>query len=170
VVAKLEEALQEQFQILDAELRELKQRRQQVEAEIDRLVQAIADGQTSRSLMVAIAERETELKTITDRLLEPRPGSFTEILGNLRTIALEHLANLRRLVSNKENVEQTRAALAEHFGVFKLEPVSENGKLTYRAHGKVDFFGDRAVARTDDAGGLTCTILPQAMFFVDLAA
>ena len=103
--------------------------------------------------MAAIAERECELKGITDRLLEPGPGSLTETLGNLRTIALEHLANLRKLVSHPENVEQTRAVLAEHFGTFKLEPVNENGKPTYRAHGKVDFFGDKAVARTGGAGG-----------------
>jgi hypothetical protein len=34
-----------------------------------------------------------------------------------------------------------------------MEPVSENGKMTYRYHGKVDFFGDRAMARTGGAGG-----------------
>ncbi len=67
---------------------------------------------------------------------------------------MERLANLRKLVSNPENVEQTRAALAEHFGTFKMEPVNdENGKLSYRDHGKIDFFGDRAVARTSGAGG-----------------
>ena len=153
VVAKLEAALQEQFQNLDTELRGLKQRKQQVEAEIGRLVQAIADGQASKSLMAAVAEREGELKVIMDRLLEPGPGSLTETLGNLRAIAMERLANLRKLVSNPENVEQTRAALAEHFGTFKMEPVNENGKLSYRYHGKIDFFGDRAVARTGGAGG-----------------
>jgi hypothetical protein len=50
-------------------------------------------------------------------------------------------------------IEQTRAVLAEHFGTFKLETVNENGKLRYRAHGNVDFFEDRAMARTDGAGG-----------------
>ena len=153
VVAKLEDALQEQFQNLDAELRGLRQRKQQVEGEISRLVQALADGQASKSLMAAIIDREGELKSITDRLLEPGPGSLTETLGNLRAVAMEHLAKLRRLVSHPENVAQTRAALAEHFGTFKMEPVSENGKMTYRYHGKIDFFGDRAVARTGGAGG-----------------
>jgi hypothetical protein len=153
VVAKLEEALQEQFQNLDVELRGLKQRKRQVEGEIGRLVQAIADGQASKSLMAAIAERENELKNITDRLLEPAPGSLTETLGNLRSIAMERLASLRKLVAHPENVEQTRAALAEHFGTFKMEPVSENGEMAYRYHGKIDFFGDRAVARTGGAGG-----------------
>ena len=37
---------------------------------------------------------------------------------------MEH-ANLRKFVSKPENVEQTSAVLAEHFGTFKLEPVNE---------------------------------------------
>jgi len=44
-------------------------------------------------------------------------------------------------------------ALAEHFGAFALEPVTQAGKTTYLAHGKVDFFGDAAMARTGGAGG-----------------
>lgn len=34
-----------------------------------------------------------------------------------------------------------------------MEPVSENGKLSYRYHGKIDFVGDKALGRTDGAGG-----------------
>jgi hypothetical protein len=121
VVAKLEDALREQFQNLDAELRALKLRKQQIESEIGRLVQATAGGQSSKSLMAAITTREGELKGITDRLLEPGPGSLTETLGHLRAIAMERLANLRTRVAHPENVEQTRAALAEYFGTFKME-------------------------------------------------
>ena len=90
-----------------------------------------------------------------DRLLEPGPGSLTETLGNLRAIAMKRLANLRKLVSNPENTEQTRAALAEHFGTFKVESVNENGKLSYSY--QIDFFWDRAVVRTGGAGGAART-------------
>jgi hypothetical protein len=48
-----------------------------------------------------------------------------------------HLANLRKILSKPDNVEQTRAVLAEHFGAFISEPVNESGELKYRAHGKV---------------------------------
>jgi len=74
VVARLEDALSEEFQNVDAELQRLRQRKQQVESEITRPVQAIADGQVSKSLMAAITEREGDLKSITDRLLEPGPA------------------------------------------------------------------------------------------------
>jgi hypothetical protein len=90
---------------------------------------------------------------MTDRLLEPGPESLAERLENLRAIAMEHLAKLRKLVSHPESIEQTRAVLAEHFGTFKLEPVNEQGKSRYRAHGSIDFFGDRAVRGTGGAGG-----------------
>ena len=61
--------------------------------------------------------------------------------------------NIHNLIAHPESVDQARAALAEHFGAFTLEPVTQAGKTTYLAHGKVDFFGDEAMARTDGAGG-----------------
>jgi hypothetical protein len=50
------------------------------------------------------------------------------------------------------SAEQARAALAEHFGTFTLEPTAQVGKPVYSAHGKVDFFGEEAMARTGGAG------------------
>ena len=44
-----------------------------------------------------------------------------------------------------------------HFGAFTLEPVTQTGKTTYLAHGKVDFFGDAAMGRTGGAGGQSRT-------------
>jgi hypothetical protein len=100
-------------------------------------------------------------------LLEPGPGSLTETLGNLRAIATEHLSNLRRLVSHPENVDSScsRGTLRH----LQDGAVSENGKMTYRYHGKVDFFGDRAMAGTDGAGGPGCTTR-RVEFEVSLAA
>jgi hypothetical protein len=153
IVAKLEDALSEEHRNLDQELKRLRERKQQIEGELAHLAEAIAVGNGSKTVMDAIAQRERELKSITDRLLEPGPGSLTEHLEKLRAIATEHLTKLRKLVSHPQSVEQTRAVLAEHFGTFKLEPVSENGRRRCQVHGKVDFFGDRAVARTGGAGG-----------------
>src|SRR5438128_7280758 len=169
-VARMEEALRKRFEELEAELAQLRQRKEQIEAEIARLIQAIAEGRGSQSLTSAIGERERELRSITDKLLEPRPGSLRSTLDELRTFAVSRLTDIRKLIAHPESVDQARAALAEHFGAFTLEPVTQAGKTTYLAHGKVDFFGDEAMARTGGAGGQTCTILPQAMFFVDVAA
>jgi hypothetical protein len=63
------------------------------------------------------------------------------------------LTNIRELITHPDSVDQARAALAEHFGTFELEPITQDGKPTYLAHGNVDFFGDEAMSRTGGAGG-----------------
>jgi hypothetical protein len=52
-------------------------------------------------------------------------------------------------------VKKAREALAEQVGCITLEPVSENGKRTYLAHGKVDFFGEEALKHSGSAGDRT---------------
>jgi len=169
-VARMEQALRQGHEKLNAELERMRQRRQQIEGEIKRLVNAVAEGQLSQSLMAAIGERETELRTITNSLLEPGPDSLQATLDELRTFAVSRLTKIRELIAHPESVDLARAVLAEHFGTFTLEPTVQDGEPVYLAHGKVDFFGDEAMVRTGGAGGPACTILPQAKFFVDFAA
>src|SRR6202030_3579457 len=152
-VDRISQELQQRFKSFDSELERLGQRKQQIHAEIARLVQAIAEGQPSQSLMAAIGDREGELREITDKLLEPRPGSLRGTLDELRKFATEQLANLRNLISHPESVHQARAVMAEQFGKLILTPIRENGALSYAARGKVDFFGDQAMIRVGGAGG-----------------
>jgi len=70
------------------------------------LIQAIADGQGSQSLTAAIGERERELRSITDKLLEPRPGSLRFTLDELRTFAVARLTDIRKLIAHPENIDQ----------------------------------------------------------------
>jgi hypothetical protein len=143
--------------------------KRQIEGELARLVQAIADGQPSQSLTAAIPARERELRGITDRLLEPEPESLSAKLDVLRTLAVSRLTNLRKLISHPESVDQARAALAEHFGKFTLEPVRGRGEQSYLTHGEADFFGEEAMARTGGAGGPDRTTRAHA-FSLSLAA
>ena len=121
------------------------------------MVQAIAEGQPSQSLMAPIGDRERDLREITDKLLEPRPGPLRGTLDELRKFATERLANLRNLISHPESVHQARAVMAEQFGKLTLTPIRENGALSYAARGKMDFFGEQAMIRLGDAGGPACT-------------
>jgi site-specific DNA recombinase len=155
-VARMEQALRQRHEELNTELDRMRYRKQQIECEIERLVNAIAQGQPSQSLMVAIGERETELRAVTNRLLEPGPDSLQARLDELRTFAVSRLTKIRELISHPESVDLARAALAEHFGTFTLEPTMQDGEPTYLAHGKIDFFGDEAMARTGGAGGPAC--------------
>ena len=152
-VAKMEEALSKQFAGLDAELARLRERKQDLELELKRLTDSIAQGKQSQSIMNAIAEREEELRSITDRLIEPAPGSIRAKLEDLREFAVARLTKIRELLAHPENVQKAHEALVERVGQMTLEPVDENGKRTYHAHGKVDFFGEESVAHSDGAGG-----------------
>jgi predicted RNase H-like nuclease (RuvC/YqgF family) len=149
----MQEALKEGHEKLNAELTTMRARKLQLEAELARLANAIAEGQQSQTLMKAIAEREAEVREITNKLIEPGPDSLQATLGVLREFAITRLAEIRDLISQPESIDLARAVLAEHFGTFMLEPTIQKGEPVYLAHGKVDFFGDEAMARTGGAGG-----------------
>jgi hypothetical protein len=71
----------------------------------------------------------------------------------IKTLSTSRCEGYFSLISYPEGVDLARAALAEHFGTFTLEPTMQDGEPTYLAHGKIDFFGDEAMARTAGAGG-----------------
>jgi site-specific DNA recombinase len=125
-VARMGEALRQGHEKLNAELERMRQRKHQVEGEIKRLVNAIAEGQPSQSLMTAIGERESELRAITNRLVEPGLGSLQATLDELRNFAISRLAKIRELISHPDSIEMARAVLAEHFGTFTLEPTIQD--------------------------------------------
>jgi len=152
-VEKMEEALSAQFAGIDAELVRLRQRKQALDSELKHLTDALAQGRQSQSIMAAIGEREEELRSITDRLLEPRPGSLLAKLDELRTFAVSRLAKIRELLAHPDDVEKAHEAIAERVGQLTLEATNENGKRTYLAHGKVDFFGGEVLAHSSGAGG-----------------
>jgi hypothetical protein len=170
VIAGLQEELRQRHDALGMWLKALRDEKQRIELELKRLVEMIATGSGSPSIMTAITEREARLREITDHAVEPRPDSLTEKLNELRTFAALRLARLRDLLADPKAIQEARALLAEQVGKFTLERVSEYGKMSFKANGKIDFFGQEAFTRVGGAGGQTCTILPQAMFFVDLAA
>jgi len=77
--------------------------------------------------MNAIGEREKELRFITDKLLEPAPGSLRAKLEELREFAVSRLSKIRELLARPENVQE---ALAERIGRLTPEATNENGKRT----------------------------------------
>ena len=163
-VEKMEEALSAQFAGIDAELaclfevpwynsgRPVRENRL-----LKYLTDALAQGRQSQSIMAAIGEPEEELRSITDRLLEPRAGSLRAKLEELRTFAVSRLTKIRELLAHPEDVEKAHEAIAERVGRLTLEATNENGKRTYLAHGKVDFFGEEDLAHSSGAGCPACT-------------
>jgi hypothetical protein len=91
---------------------------------------------------------------------------LSSVCGPALTGDAEKNVLVPRFFSPKRRMGRLPSALAK----LTLAATNENGKKTYLFNGKVDFFGEEKLAHSDGAGGPVCTILPQAKFFVDLAA
>ena len=113
----------------------------------------IAVGNSSSTVMAAITEREARLREIMHQVIEPGPGSLQEKLGELRRFAVSRLMRLRGLLANPTAIHEARALLAEQIGKFTLERVEKNGKVSFKANGNIDFFGEEALTRVGGAGG-----------------
>jgi site-specific DNA recombinase len=153
VVCGLKDQLRRGHEALNSELKKLREEKQRIESELKRLVETIAVGTSSTTVMSAIAERESRLRAITDRLVEPGPDSLEEEVEELRTLAVDRLTQLRALLTNPSAIHEARAVLADQVGKFTLERVQESGKITFKANGKIDFFGEEAFTRLSGAGG-----------------
>jgi site-specific DNA recombinase len=152
-VVALQEELRRRHDSVDAEFRFAREERKRIEGELQRLVQSIAEGNGSSAIMAAINEREARLRAITDKVIEPGPGSLEEKLDELRTFALARLSKLRSLLAAPAAIREARALLAEQVGKLTLERVTDGDGSTYRANGKIDFFGEEALTHVGGAGG-----------------
>ena len=153
VICGLQEELRQRHEAFESGLKALRDERQRIEAELRRLVESIAVGNGSPTVMAAIAEREARLREIMNQVIEPGPGLLQEKLEELRTFAVSRLTRLRELLTNPGAIHEARALLAEQIGKFTLERVEENGKVSFKANGNIDFFGEEAFTRVGGAGG-----------------
>ena len=117
------------------------------------MVEMIAVGTGSTSVMAAISEREARLREILNQAIEPGPGSLQAKLDELRTFAVGRSTRLRELLANPKAIHEASALLAEQIGKFTLERISENGEVSFKANGNIDFFGEEALTRVGGAGG-----------------
>jgi hypothetical protein len=157
VLVRLREELHKDHEKLESWRKGLAEEKRRIEAELKRLVEMIAVGHGSTAIMAGITELEARRKEILNQLVEPGPGSLQEELDELREFAVERLAKIRELLAHPETIDQARQELAARLGSMTLEPVDENGKRMYVANGKVDFWGEEAMAHSGGAGGPTCT-------------
>ena len=153
VICGLQEELRQRHENLEAGLERLRDEKRRIEVELRRLVDTIAVGNSSATVMAAINEREARLREITNQVIEPGPESLQERLEELRTFAVLRLTRLRELLTNPTAIHEARALLADQIGKFKLERVNENGRINFKANGNIDFFGEEVLTRVGGAGG-----------------
>jgi hypothetical protein len=126
-------------------LKALRDEKHRIESELKRLVDMIASGNASATVMAAITEREARLREITNQVIEPGSGSVQERLDELKAFAVSRLTRLRQMLANPAAIHEARALLAEQVGKFTLERVSEGGKISFKANGQIDFLGEQAL-------------------------
>jgi site-specific DNA recombinase len=153
VICGLQEELRQRYDSFESGLKALREEKHRIESELKRLVETIAVGNGSPTVMTAITEREARIRDITNQVIEPGKGSLEEKLDELRTFAVARLTSLRELLANPAAVHEARALLAEQIGKFTLEQVGEGGKISFNASGQIDFFGEEALTRVGGAGG-----------------
>jgi hypothetical protein len=149
----LQEEFRQRHDSFESGLKALREEKHRIESELKRLVETIAAGSGSPTIMAAIVEREARIREITNQVIEPGPESLEKKLDELCTFAVARLTSLRELLANPATVHEARALLAEQIGKFTLEQVSEGGKFSFRANGQIDFFGEEALTRVGGAGG-----------------
>lgn len=88
----------------------------------------------------------------------------------MRTFAVGRSTRLRELLANPKAIHEARALLAEQIGKFTLERISENGEVSFKANGNIDFFGEEALTRVGGAGGQNSTLGPSLEFRLELVA
>jgi hypothetical protein len=153
VICGLQEELRQRHDSFESGLKALREEKHRIESELKRLVEMIAVGNGSSTVMAAITEREARIREITNQVIEPGPriaGREARRVADLRRGASDQSA---RTVGDSAAVHEARALLAEQIGKFTLEQVSEAGKISFRANGQIDFFGEEALTRVGGAGG-----------------
>jgi len=123
----IEYALQEfqrqltnKLQDLSGRTAQMSARKVQLESEIRRLVDAIAEQGHSSFILAAIAEREAEVRKIGEQLQAKGNCSVERDISEIRRFVTEGLSNLRDLLH--QDVAVARTELAKHVEQVRMEP------------------------------------------------
>jgi hypothetical protein len=118
---------------------QIKKRRIQLEAELRRLVDAVAKDGCSRFLFDAIRDREKALSEILDQLPSDRPKSAEDEIGEMRSFVTTRLADIRSLL--EKNVSLARVELAKHLPEIQMRPSTLGEERFYVAEGEWNLLG-----------------------------
>jgi site-specific DNA recombinase len=122
---------------LSNDLAGMRQRKTRLEAEVRRLVSAVAETGHSKSLLEEIGRKESELQAITDKLWSATPESIESRVGEIRSFVKNGLTDLRDLL--RKDTALARAELLKHSSEITMTPDLE-GRF-YVADGTWDLLG-----------------------------
>jgi hypothetical protein len=120
----------------------MRQRRQQLQTELRRLIETAAVCEHSAALVEAINSREEELGDIARRLITSQPNSVSEHVSKIRFFVSERLGNIREML--RADVPRARVELAKHISEIRMLPQPHGKKGHYIATGEWNLLGGLA--------------------------
>jgi site-specific DNA recombinase len=155
-IVEFQRQLEDALGSLSDDLAGMRQRKTRLEAEVRRLVSAVAEIGHSKSLLEEIGRKEAELQGITDRLLSSTQESIESRVGEIRRFVTSGLTDLRELL--RKDTALARAELLKHSSEITMKPDLE--RRFYVANGSWDLLGKVGpkptlipVAASDGCGG-----------------
>jgi site-specific DNA recombinase len=139
-VMEFQRQLQAALGGLSDDLAEMRQRKTRLEAEVRRLVSAVAECGHSKSLLEEIGRKEAELQAIVDRLLSTTPESIESRVGEIRNFVASRLTNLRDQL--RKDTALARTELLKHSSEITMTPHRDSERRFYVAEGNWDLLGN----------------------------
>jgi site-specific DNA recombinase len=137
-VAEFDRQLRAALSGVSSDMAKARARKQELEMELLRLTDAIAQTGPSRFLIDAIAERERRLTEIRDSL-PTGPGAAQAQPKNMRAFVTEQIQDLSALLY--VNPEKARLELSKHTREVRMVPDYTNGEPHYVATGEWNLLG-----------------------------
>jgi ABC-type transporter Mla subunit MlaD len=138
-IGEFERQLKGALANLSTSLEQMRQRREAIQQEIDRLVAAFATVGHSPALVNALSDRERELAEITGKIFAAQPDSVSAHISRVREFVTDRLGNIRQLLYS--DVQKAKGELAKHVRSIEMVPQAEGKEGHYVAIGEWNLLG-----------------------------
>jgi hypothetical protein len=139
-LAQFETQLSKQLESFSGRLDGARHRKAELETELRKLTTAVAVTGHSTFLLEGIADRERELRSLTDQLLSGERGSLQRDLADLRQFVHSRLSDVMKLLYS--DVGRARAELAKHVSSITMCQTREGRDGFYIASGEWNLLGN----------------------------
>ena len=117
----------------------MRQRREAIQQELDRLIGAVASVGHSPALVKAIDDREQELSEITRKLCASQPDSVSAHMSRIRQFVTDRLGNIPQLLD--ADIPRAEVEMGKHVTAIEMVPQSEGKEGHYIAIGEWNLLG-----------------------------
>jgi len=127
-----------EFQTARSKPEELRQRRHDLQGQAARLAEVIGMGGDLPSLMHRLRDVESEIKRLDQVVAQSQPTNLKMPVHQVREHVLRSMIQLRDALTAGTEVAIARNALRKHVGRLILSPAVKDGRKLFRVSGSVD--------------------------------